>query len=371
MQPRVLIVSNLDSESPFGQFTRPFFLGRGLSRLGVEVGNVAPDCARVDFGPTWSTRSQSLRALRVATKAAVDAFKPDVLYAHQNMPAVVALTAGVGLPVISDVHSLPSKEWAQHASDAGRIHSLPFRVKQVKAFAAERLICRRSDAVIAAASELAEMLTEVHGARNPFSVNNGVDDRMLDAPATEPPDAFAQQGPHFVTLLPIGASPANALAFELLAAVVPVLRAKSPTCTVHLLGAEAGDGPSMPGLTYHGLVPDTLPWIENATACLLPYPREAVIIGAVRNKLLEFLARARILVTTEEGLRGFREAGDWDGVIVASDDVDGFATACLASADANASTLVSRREEVRQRVSWNAHAHGVLAAVEAVRRDRS
>ena len=63
MPVRVLIVSNLDSDKPFGQFLRPFHLGRGLARHGLEVGNVGVDCSLVDFGPTWSTGTKSLAQL--------------------------------------------------------------------------------------------------------------------------------------------------------------------------------------------------------------------------------------------------------------------------------------------------------------------
>ena len=47
---KVLIVSNLDSDRPFGQFLRPFHMGRGLARHGLDVGNVGVNCSRIDFG---------------------------------------------------------------------------------------------------------------------------------------------------------------------------------------------------------------------------------------------------------------------------------------------------------------------------------
>src|SRR3954468_11254501 len=93
---RVLIVSNLDSANPFGQFTRPFYLGEGLAEAGMAVGQLGVDATRVTYGPAWSTGTQSMSLLRRALRQAVAEFEPDVLYAHQNLPAVVAIREATG-----------------------------------------------------------------------------------------------------------------------------------------------------------------------------------------------------------------------------------------------------------------------------------
>lgn len=366
---RVLIVSNLDSKQPFGQFTRPFFLGRGMARLGIEVGNVAPDCSRVDFGPVWSTGTQGLRALRAATMTALGTFRPDVIYAHQNMPAVAAILARGSAPIAADSHALASEEWRLRAQGQPPAETLVCRLRQAKAYTAERLISKRASLIVAAAEELGAMLAQMHGARRLATVLNGVDDRMLESPTTSAPDAYRTPGPHVVATLPIASSTANERALRFLRQATIELRKLLPTAEVHVLGTEEGEAPGTGGMRFHGMQ-DVLPWVDNADVCVMPYPQEAVVLGGVRNKLLEYLSRGRTLVTTEEGLMGFTECRDWEGVSVAPDEPTGFARAVSAAAGGDAPTLEAHRDFTREHLSWNRHARHLIDVLEPLAADK-
>jgi glycosyltransferase involved in cell wall biosynthesis len=119
---------------------------------------------------------------------------------------------------------------------------------------------------------------------------------------------------------------------------------------VHVVGAEAfgSDSP----LIFHGVVPDLRPWLENADACLLPYTSEYPLAGGARNKLLEYLAVGRRVVSTREGLRGLEEAAEWQGVEIAPDDPPGFAAAIAAGLRRKAESALGD-EQHRADLTWD------------------
>jgi glycosyltransferase involved in cell wall biosynthesis len=363
---RILVVSNQDRTRPYGQWTRPFFLGSGLAGGGAEVANVGVDCGAVDFGPAWSVGHQSLRRLVGGCRVAVRRFRPDVVYAHQNMPAAAALVAGsaTGTPVVADFHSLPSLEWEALARAAEPSAAIRYELNRAKAWAAEEFVARCAAGVIAAGPELVDALGERHGQDlRAHVVPNGVDERLLKAPRSSRPAAYADGAPHAMSTLPSASTPANAIALAFLRDVVAELARLLPSAQVHVLGSDSG--PEAPGLRYHGFQPELLPWIEHAGACLMPYPPEATA-GGVRNKLLEYLARGRAVVTTREGLRGLPEASGWSGVTVAPDDAAGFAAALRTTLESDEEGLEAARAEVARRLRWASLASDVATYLSLV-----
>lgn len=348
---KVLIASNLDSRHPFGQFTRPYFLGAGIAGAGHEVANVGLDCSRVTFGPSWSIGHASLRRFGSAITAAVRRFRPDVVYAHQNLPAAAAVLAARATPVAADFHSIPSVEWLALGRGATPGELGRYLVAAAKARAAERFVARRADLVIAASTEMAEEVARRYAPRaTPVAVPNGVDPTLLDAaaPLSTP---FAAGTRNVVATIPTAASPSNRRALDFLREATLALGGGPGTPAVHVLGSA--DGPAAPGLHYQGFQEDLLPWMDRADVCALPYPERARLYGGARNKLLEYLARGRTLVTTTEGLRGLEEAAAWPGVSVTADDPAEFAAALRAAADPDAPRLDDERDLVHRLLRWD------------------
>lgn len=349
---RILIVSNLDSSAPFGQFLRPFHLGRGLARIGVEVYNVGIDCRLVDFGPSWSTHAKSLRSYVKAARWAIDAIHPDVVYGHEARGGAAAVLAAGGVPVAVDYHALPSVEWARYARGVPRSKAALYLAASVRSGGGEQLMARRGDAIIAAGQELADDLVRIHRPHvTPVVVTNGVSDELLDLerPAENPFDHGGGRR-HAVATVPAAVTEANTRALDFLAAVARELAVRDSAIDLHVVGSSSG--PQAPGLSYEGFQDELTPWIGHADVCLLPYPDEAALAGGPRNKLLEYLAAGRAIVSTREGLRGLREVADWPGVTVADDDAAAFASAIEATTSPSAPDLDSIRPRVRERLRW-------------------
>jgi glycosyltransferase involved in cell wall biosynthesis len=108
---------------------------------------------------------------------------------------------------------------------------------------------------------------------------------------------------------------------------------------------------------HHGFQRDLLQWIDHADVCLLPYPEEAALFGGARNKLLEFVARAKRIVTTVEGLRGLSQIDGWDGVTVTSDSPVEFAAAIEMAI--SGSTFSHVRDDALEGWSWRASANSL------------
>jgi glycosyltransferase involved in cell wall biosynthesis len=362
---RVLIVSNLDSKKPFGQFGRPFYLGRGMAEDGYEVASVGVDCSRVGFGPTWSTGSQSLPKIARATRQARDEFRPDVIYAHQNLPAAAALMASDGVPVAADFHSLPSVEWARLAEAAGGTTALRHRFAWAKAYAAERAIAWRAHGIVSAGDSLAEeIVARYHPVHPPAVVANGFDHELLEAPkAPESPYEGDPAAAHALSILPAASSASNRRALEFLGEAAQVLDELGPDLAVHVVGSE--DGPRARVLRYHGLQV-VGPWLDHADVCLLPYPSDAMHFGGSKYKLMEYLARGRRIVSTPEGIRGMEEIEGWEGVRVVPYDPRAFAEAITASVAPEAPRLDESRAEVSSRYRWDVLARVLAEALESM-----
>lgn len=365
---RLLIASNLDARKPFGQFTRPYHLGTGLQQLGVDVAHVAFDGEDLPNGEiAWSTKSTSLRVVGRSVKTAVAAFAPDVVYAHQNLPAAAALLSSRkdGPAVVADFHSLPSVEWAHVARMARGRDRLAPAVQSVKTRLIERYIAAHAKNVVTAGFEVSAFVRDHFGPRcNPVTVPNGVYAGMLHLPPGDSPYQ-ADGSKHVVATIPAGASPANVAALEFLEAVGVVLRESATRVTVHVVGSQQAKADTP--LVFHGVVSDLGPWLSHADACILPYPPEAALFGGARNKLLEALAMGQRLVTTREGLRGLEEAADWDGVTVASDTPSGFAGMVETALNARVS-LEPTRSSFVERFTWDELAKQVLPVLERSQR---
>jgi len=366
---KVLLVSNVDAAHPFGQHLRPFHLGRGLARAGVEVGMVGVDGSSVDFGPAWSTGRKSLRPYVGALRQAADTFRPDVVYGHEARGGAAALLAGLGVPVVCDFHAMPSLEWQGFARRATGVQAAKLHAAAARSFGAERLMARRADGLIAAGQEVADDVRRLHRPRTePVVVVNGFTPALGDdgAAGADPPFGRANGHRDAVVTLPSADHQANTRAMVFLQQVAERLTADGTGVTVHVLGSA--EGPRAPGLTYEGFVPALAPWLAHADVCLLPYPPEAALAGGPRIKLVEYLSAGRAIVTTHEGLRGLREITGWPGVHVAGDDPAAFAAAVAAAAHDDGPGLTAKRAEVRERLTWDALARKAATVLEGALR---
>ncbi|MDX6662328.1 MAG: hypothetical protein QOG09_430 [Solirubrobacterales bacterium] len=360
---RVLVVADLDTERPYGQSVRPLRLAEALAQRGCEMAVVGLETHGIDFARHWNVERRSLRGLRATTRQAAKAFSPHVIYAHQNLPAAAALLAGAG-PVVADFHAVPSLEWRQLGGSVSGAERFTAQRRRWIAALAERYVSGRASGVIAAGAEVADDLLRSYGRSDVKVVPNGVGDELLARRETDRKlPEMERTGGHVVAVLPTEASPQNKQALCFLATVADEVAAASDPITFHILGSESG--PEHPLFRYEGFVDELAVWLSSADACLLPFDDSARLFGGARNKLLEYLAAARRIVSTQEGFRGLAEAAQLEGVYLQKDDAKSFARGVVDACRSEAPELGSGGRDYLSGQPWSRMADDVADVLRA------
>jgi sugar transferase (PEP-CTERM/EpsH1 system associated) len=188
-------------------------------------------------------------------------------------------------------------------------------------------------------------------------IGNGIDADFFDpAKATRHPDLVPSAGPHFVFTGQMDYRPNEQAALWVIEALMPVLRARLPHATFHVVGRSptralmAHDG--APGVRVWGAVPDVRPFIAAADAVLAPL----LIARGVQNKVLEAMAMARPVVLTPEAATGIA-AEDGTHWLVSPPDPQAMAQIIadlMASPDRPARIGSAARSFVRDHHGWEA-----------------
>jgi hypothetical protein len=191
---RLLIVSTLDSQEPFGAFTRPFYLGMYLARQ-FEVYQLGIDCSAVDYARSQSIGSRSLRAYLQAIQKALEEFQPDVVYAQETLPGIAAWLTFVRKKtrkwrLMFDFHTLSAFEYGT------RLNSAPNRLNQftqlIKTYIAQGILIKANKPIIVASQSIIDLIPKWYKTlpSQLYSVSNGVADDLLDISTTDFVDPY-------------------------------------------------------------------------------------------------------------------------------------------------------------------------------------
>ncbi|TMK70522.1 MAG: glycosyltransferase [Actinobacteria bacterium] len=164
---------------------------------------------------------------------------------------------------------------------------------------------------------------------------------------------------------PLGSDPSDLLFFgsfrhepnvdaavRLARTIFPLVRARRPQATLHIVGAEpspAVERLAGQGVFVVGEVPDLSPYLERAAAIVLPLR----FGSGMRVKVLEALAAGKAVIGTRLAFEGI-DVVDRKHVVVAESD-EAFASAAvdlLANPPARASLAEQARSWAEQNLSW-------------------
>jgi len=125
--------------------------------------------------------------------------------------------------------------------------------------------------------------------------------------------------------------------------VFPLIRQQESRAEFYIVGnnpgAEVKALGRLEGVTVTGFVEDIRPYLEGATACVIPLR----VARGVQNKMLEAMATGRAVVASPEAAAGLRVKAQ-DHLLVAG----------TANEFAEAVIRVIRDDSLRNRLSWNA-----------------
>lgn len=376
MTIRLLIVSTLDSQEPFGAFTRPFYLGMYLSRF--EVCQLGIDCSAVDYSQSISIGSRGLKTYIKALQKAIADFKPDVVYAQETLPATAALIVFARKPqqsrLIFDFHTLSAFEYWTRLSTA---KDKSTELKQfIKTYLAQGTLIFSGKPIIAASQSIVEMIPQWYKKqpKNIISVGNGVSEDLLNLNSLElaNPHTHLQPAKIVTVIAPKTFSfPTNDMSVEMTIEIARCLESQTKDIHFVVIGRDAEEDIPLPSnITFTGFLPqrsDFLAHLKYTDIGLLPFPEKAVAGGA-RNKALDYLACQTLVISTPEGLRGLEAFKDGEHLLVTSYSIEDIAQtisdAC-SNLDRDRYLIDNSYRLIANEYSWLAMAGKVASFIEA------
>jgi len=246
-------------------------------------------------------------------------FAPDVLYVHQLSNALRALPLKylLKVPFVFDAHGSSVMETNAFSSNT-------YYKKKVEI--QERLVLKIADKIIVVSEELKDFFIKYFGISEEKIelIKNGVDTNSL-RPAE--PDfkirkelGISDDDKVIVFTCPRGFF-SNNIALKYFFQMIPKIEERMKNVKFVIIGGGPKFEPPSPNVIYTGFVQDLASYINLADVCVAPYPPSAVC-GGTRNKVADYFACGKPVVSTEEGMRGFNDAVPDRDFLLASDSKD-------------------------------------------------
>ncbi len=255
-----------------------------------------------------------------------------------------------GAPYILFQHNVEHAIWRRYAAQArDPIRKAYFELQARRVFAYEREACRRAVHVIAVSGRDADSMKQDFGCDSVSWVPTGVDVDFFRPPAA----ADARKAADLVFVGSMDWMPNIEGARWFVGDVLPVIRARRPSCSVAVVGrrppgeirALAAD----PLSTVTGTVDDVRPYLWAGKVFVVPLR----IGGGTRLKIYEAMASGLPVVSTAIGAEGLEASPPRE--IRIADSAPDFAAACLAlleKGDERMQVAAAAAELVRARFSW-------------------
>jgi glycosyltransferase involved in cell wall biosynthesis len=370
---RLLIVSTLDSNEPFGAFTRPFYLGMYLSKH-FKVLQLGLDCSAVDYTESISLKTRSLFGYIKAIQKCIAEFNPDLIYAQETLPGLAALIVFTlkkpkKCRLVFDFHTLSAFEYGTRLTSASnRFNQF---TQLIKTYIAQGVLINANKPIIAASQSIIDLIPQWYkiSPQSIYCVSNGVANDLLNVSTLVQADPYKQIRPTkiVVVIAPKTFSfPTNDMSVSLTLKVAKYLESCQQDIHLVVIGRdrEGFDTTISSNITFTGYLPkrsDFLAHLLHADIGLLPFSKEAVAGGA-RNKALDCLACRKLVVSTPEGLRGLEEFVDRQHLLISGYSAEEIANtiidACLNLE--NYQPLIEESYNlIQEKYSWNAMADKV------------
>lgn len=300
---KICLISNLKDKG-YGESTRPHYLSLELHKLGYEILHISDRKTQMQDGIWYVSKKPLSLSNQLLDRIfnflylfiKVRLFNPDLIYTHQfnNGQWSIATKILSGITKIYDAHTSLYFECKATDTDAKVLE----HVSKV-----EKEICSQSDYVVAASLETRDILLKEYGFSPDkiFVVKNATSINPVNVPRQLGRENFVCSA-----TLPMDGFISNVLALEFLFEVARKVYSLNKDIQFQVLGGGDKPAPPVPNITYTGYVENLEEVLLKSQLCLSPYPEKAVCGGA-RNKVCDYLALGKAVVSTKEGMRGFND----------------------------------------------------------------
>ena len=319
---KICIISNTN-ELPYGASTRPYYISKYLSQFGHELMHI---CNVDKTSLFWQNNEDNtiryinksyskckikiIRKLRNAIYLykKIRQFNPDIIYPHQfdNAKISLQLKKVLNKKIIYDAHSSVFLELS-----CGPTTFNIDKLKKIKR--KENEVLNKVDRIITVSNETKKCFVDsLNIPPNKIDiVKNGVETSDFK-PKDKNREILKKLGIIHnqnicVFTNPRGTFDQNDLALDYFFEIIPDIEKRIDNVKFLILGGGPEPDPPSKNVIYTGFVEDLPTYINLANVCVAPFPPRAVC-GGTRNKICEYLACGKPIVSTEEGMKGFDEA---------------------------------------------------------------
>jgi glycosyltransferase involved in cell wall biosynthesis len=363
---KICLISSVDMNRVDGSTVRPLSISELLVEFGCEIMHICfeppPEQRKIiSYAMKYNKGSSRIMKLINILKwyKQVKRFRPDVIYAHQIFNATIAIPLKYILrrPLVYD----------EHCSFALDSHS------NKRDILWEKMVSKIADKVIVVSGEVNEIFTERYGMPEEKikTIKNGVNTDLFK-PMEKDNKLKEKLGisdtDKVIVFICPRTTPANFVALEYFFNLVPEIEGRIRDVKFIIIGGGPQPDSSSPNIIYTGLVQDLTSYINLGDACISPYPPSARIgTGCPKNKIIEYFACGKPVISTEEGITGFDDAVPNRDFLRASDSDDFVEKLVTVLYDENLSKkLGENARKLSLKYDWSSLSKKVFKTLESV-----
>ena len=284
----------------------------------------------------------------------------DAVFVYSSAMAQYVMNQDLrGARLIMDFVDVDSDKWRQYASETKGPMGLIYRREAKRLLAFDRAVAARADAGLFVSDAEAALWRTLapQAAGKTYGVANGIDCRYF-SPRHVWSNPFSGDGPHFVFTGTMDYLPNIDAVTWFAKNVFPHLAAARPGATFTIVGAKPSSDvvalASQAGIHVTGRVADVRPYLAYAHAAVAPMR----IARGIQNKILEAMAMAKPVVTTDQGLEGID--AEPERHLLVADTADAFFRACLRAIEPDAAAIgLAARRLMEDSYTWNSRLAGL------------
>lgn len=254
------------------------------------------------------------RGVRRQVRDLLQDWRPDALYLD-HLDSFVYADLAPDVPRVLDMHNVYSTIVSRMAEGRGGLRARMLAIEAARVATVERRAVRAVDLTLSVSEDDGRVFRD-WSARQLAVVPNGVDCGMYAAlPIGRP----ATAAPKLAYVGALSWAPNVAAARRLATDILDVVRRRHPEAEVRIIGRDPGPDVTalgaIPGVRVCANVPDVRPYLEEASALVVPLD----VGGGTRLKILEAFAAGLPVVSTPVGCEGL---GVIDGTHLLVADAD-------------------------------------------------
>jgi hypothetical protein len=336
---KICILSNAN-RSHYGVFTRPNFLAQGLTNLGHKVIHIRSYEGSGSFikqflheeGLIKISFYKNLKKLvnRIRIICIIFIFNPQIIYSHETDNGIRNLylkNIFIKAKYIYDAHTSIYYE-CKYLENFG--DKLLRKIKNV-----EGEVYNQAYHIITVSKETKDFLKECYQVedkkisiiKNATYIRSGTKINKLEISRLINYYNIKHDAYICLAVLPTVGFKSNDLALTFLYDIAIKIEKLDKNILFMVIGGGKKPAAKSDNVLLTGFVDDYIAHLDLADICLASFPVNAVC-GGTRNKICDFFALGKPIISTKEGMRGFDDALPFEHYILA-DSIDDFVSKIL------------------------------------------